>query len=98
MRYLGWLIKFLVFVLLLTLAMQNSAVTQFHLFMGQSVEAPLILILLVFFAIGVATGLSAGFFYSLRLRRELTALKKELRARQQAASGVVHDPSDVLAD
>ena len=49
-----------------------------------------------FFAVGAAFGLAAGFTYSLKLRRQLTALKKELRARQQTQ--VTHDPSDSIAD
>jgi putative membrane protein len=39
----------------------------------------------------------ATFTYSLRVRRELSQLKKELRSRQ-SASKVVVDPSDALAD
>ena len=55
-----------------------------------------VLLLLAFFAVGAAFGLAAGFTYSLKLRRQLTALKKELRARQQTQ--VTHDPSDSIAD
>ena len=98
MRYVGWIIKVRVFVLLLTLAMQNSDSVTLNLFMGHTWQAPLILVLLVFFAVGAAAGLSAGFFYSLKLRRELTQLKKELRARQQTPGQVVNDPSESVAE
>lgn len=98
MRYLGWVIKFLVFVILLTLAMQNSEDVALNLFLGQVWHAPLILMLLLFFGAGSALGLFAGFLYSLRVRRELTVLKKEIRSRQQNGERVLKDPSEAIAD
>lgn len=96
MRYLVWGLKLAVFILLLMLAMQNSQPVSLNLLLGEAWQAPLILLLLVFFAVGAAFGLTAGFTYSLKLRRQLTALKKELRAKQQGQ--VIHDPSDSIAD
>ncbi len=98
MRYVGWILKFVVFVVLLALAMQNSDIVTLKLFLGYTWQAPLILLLLIFFGVGTAFGLTAGFFYYLKLRRELTGLKKELRLRQQTGSQVVSDPSDAVAD
>jgi putative membrane protein len=96
MRYLFLGLKLAVFIVLLLLAMQNSQLVSLNLLLGGVWEAPLILLLLAFFAVGAAFGLAAGFTYSLKLRRQLTALKKELRARQQTQ--VTHDPSDSIAD
>ena len=96
MRYLFLGLKLAVFIVLLLLAMQNSQLVSLNLLLGGVWEAPLILLLLAFFAVGAAFGLAAGVTYSLKLRRQLTALKKELRARQQTQ--VTHDPSDSIAD
>ena len=86
MRYVIWALKLLVFILLLALAMQNTLPVTLHLFLGYVWEAPLIVLLL------------AGFVYYLRLRRELTVLKKELRQRSAPMSSVVDDPSDAIAN
>ena len=94
MRYVLLFFKLLVFALLLGLALQNSTVVPFYLFFGQAWQAPLIVLLLGFFVVGTVFGLTAGFVYSLRQRRELSALKKELR--QQTQAKVVNDPSDAI--
>ena len=96
MRYIAWVLKLAVFVLLLTLAMQNGEIVRLVLLPGVAWDAPLILFLLIFFAVGAVLGLLGAMGYSLRLHRELTRLKKELRARQ--TSQVLHDPSDALGD
>ncbi|MCQ4144878.1 lipopolysaccharide assembly protein LapA domain-containing protein [Vogesella sp. AC12] len=97
MRYLVRLLELVLLVLLVAVTVQNSAIVEFKLFFGQSWNAPLILLLLVFFVAGVLTAMLATFTYSLRVRRELSQLKKELRSRQ-ASSRVTKDPSDALAD
>ncbi|MFC3531052.1 lipopolysaccharide assembly protein LapA domain-containing protein [Vogesella facilis] len=97
MRYLFRLFELLLLVLLVAVTVQNSTVVEFKLFFGHSWQVPLILLLLIFFVAGAVIGLLATFAYSLRVRRELSQLKKELRSRQ-AASKVVADPSDALAD
>ena len=66
---------------------QNSQLVQSESVAGRRVrEAPLILLLLAFFAAGAAFGLAAGFTYSLKLRRQLTALKNRT-ARRPANPG-----------
>jgi putative membrane protein len=97
MRYLVRLLELVLLVLLVAVTVQNSAIVEFKLFFGQSWNAPLILLLLVFFVAGVLIAMLATFTYSLRVRRELSQLKKELRSRQ-ASSRVTKDPSDALAD
>ena len=97
MRYFIRLLELLLLVLLVAVTVQNSAIVEFRLFFGQSWHAPLILLLLAFFVLGVLITLLATFTYSLRVRRELSLLKKELRTRQ-SVSRVTSDPSDSLAD
>ena len=97
MRYLVRLLELVLLVLLVAVTVHNSAIVEFKLFFGHSWNAPLILLLLVFFVAGVLIALLATFTYSLRVRRELSQLKKELRSRQ-SANRVIKDPSDALAD
>ncbi|MCL6261983.1 MULTISPECIES: LapA family protein [Craterilacuibacter] len=96
MRYFIRLIEIILLVILVAVTVQNSAVVEFKLLFGQSWHAPLILFLLLFFVAGAVIGLISTFSYYLRVRRELSQLKKELRNRQ--AGRVSADPSDALAD
>jgi putative membrane protein len=96
MRYLLRIVELTLLVLLIAITVQNSHMVEFRLFFGQSWSAPLIVFLLGFFIAGAAVGLLATFTYYLRMRRELSQLKKELRQRPQ--SQVESDPSDALAE
>ncbi|BEV71832.1 MULTISPECIES: lipopolysaccharide assembly LapA domain-containing protein [unclassified Paludibacterium] len=96
MRYLLRIVELALLVLLIAITVQNSHIVEFKLFFGQSWSAPLIVFLLGFFIAGAAVGLLATFTYYLRMRRELSQLKKELRQRPQGQ--VESDPSDALAD
>ncbi len=79
MRYLFWLIKFVAFVLLFGFAMHNANPVTLNFYLGTVWNAPLALILLVFFVTGAATGLLASLGQVIRLRRELVVLRKEKR-------------------
>jgi uncharacterized integral membrane protein len=76
MRYLGWFIKAVIFILLLGFALKNSDVVTVHYYLDYVWEAPLVLILLGFFAMGAATGLLAIMPHLIRQRRELGKLRK----------------------
>ncbi|WP_054284712.1 lipopolysaccharide assembly protein LapA domain-containing protein [Gulbenkiania mobilis] len=95
MRYLLRIIELALLLLLIAVTVQNSHSVDFKLFFGHMWSAPLIVFLLVFFAVGVVVGLLATFSYYLRMRRELSQLKKELRNRPQ--SQTIVDPSDAIA-
>ncbi|MCX7207025.1 MAG: lipopolysaccharide assembly protein LapA domain-containing protein [Proteobacteria bacterium] len=94
MRYLFWLIKFLLFVILFGFAMHNADPVVLKFFLGYFWQAPLALLLLVFFVVGVVFGLLAAFSKIIRLRREVVSLKKELRAKQTVADL----PSDLYVE
>lgn len=79
MRYLFWLIKFIAFVLLFGFAMHNAKPVTLNFYLGSAWNAPLALILLVFFVAGAVTGLLASLGQVIRLRRELVVLRKEKR-------------------
>lgn len=83
MRYIVWLLKLALFVIVLTFAVKNTAPVTVHYYLGTEWEAPLILVLLVFFALGAALGLTAGLAQQFRQRREIAVLRRELQARRE---------------
>ncbi|UXY13721.1 LapA family protein [Chitiniphilus purpureus] len=92
MRYLLWLIKFLLFALLFGFAMNNADPVSLRFFLGYAWQAPLALVLLVFFVAGAALGVLAALAQVVRQRRELAALRKELRTRTAPPAPVAPDP------
>jgi uncharacterized integral membrane protein len=49
-------------------------------------RAPLVLVLLVFFGIGIATGVMASLGIIVRQRREILSLKREVRSHTRGAA------------
>ena len=81
MRYLSWILRLLLFVLLFGFALKNSDPVSVRFYLGSQWDASLALVVLVFFGIGAAAGVIACFAYIYRQRREILQLRKELRAR-----------------
>jgi uncharacterized integral membrane protein len=76
MKYLAWVLKLALFVLVLTFAVRNTdLVTVRYTFDGEW-QTPLIFALLVAFCLGVAVGLMAGLAQLVRQRRELAGQKR----------------------
>lgn len=78
MRYLGWAVKILIFVVVLGFALQNSQPVTLHYLFGYVWEAPLVALLLAAFTLGTFLGLLALLPTLFRLRRERTKLRREL--------------------
>jgi uncharacterized integral membrane protein len=81
MRYLSWAFRVLLFILLFGFALKNSDPVTVRFYLGAHWEASLALVVLVFFAVGVAAGVIACFAYIYRQRREILQLRKELRTK-----------------
>jgi putative membrane protein len=79
MRYLGWFLKIALFVLLFGFALKNTEMVAVHGYLGYQWQAPLVLILLIFFALGVTIGLAAGAAAFLRQQRRIVQLRRQLR-------------------
>lgn len=86
MRYLGWVLKGVLFILLLGFAVKNSDVVTLTYYLGYQWQAPLVLIILMFFVVGAMVGVAACMGYLFRQRRELARLRKDVQARQIALS------------
>ena len=84
MRYLSWLFGFVLFLLALGFAVKNSDTVAVNYYLGYQWQAPLVLVILVFFFTGVAVGVAASLGFIFRQRREIFFLKREMRARVQA--------------
>ncbi len=92
MKLIVWLIRVLLFVVLLVLALANQENAELH-FAGYVWMAPLILIGLAFFAVGLLAGLVSAVPAVVRLKLENGRLKRELRvAREEVPVAVVEPP------
>ena len=87
MRILWLLLKIVVFLLMLGFAFRNTDSVVVHYFPGAEWQAPLVLVLLVFFGIGIAAGVTASLGVIVRQRREISRLKRG------AASAAVTAPA-----
>jgi uncharacterized integral membrane protein len=81
MRALAWTLRIILFLALFLLALKNTDSVNLRLYFDQVWQAPLILVLLVFFAAGAAMGVVATLATVFRQRREIARLKRELRSR-----------------
>lgn len=76
MRILLLVLKIVVFLLMLGFAFRNTDNVVVHYFPGAEWHAPLVLVLLVFFGIGIAAGVMASLGVIVRQRREIQRLKR----------------------
>jgi lipopolysaccharide assembly protein A len=81
MRILSWILRIILFLALFLFALKNTDIVSLRLYFDQIWQAPLILVLLVFFAAGAAMGVLATLATVFRLRREIARLQGELRSR-----------------
>ena len=83
MRYLNWLLRAILFVMLLGFAVKNDQPVVLRYFFGYEWQASLVVVLLLFFATGVGVGMLALLGNIFRQRREIAALKKIQEARNK---------------
>jgi uncharacterized integral membrane protein len=65
-RFFLWVIRALLFFALLGLAIKNSGTVLLRFFFGQEWNAPVSLVILVVFTLGVAVGVTAAISFSRR--------------------------------
>ena len=80
MRLLSWTIRIALFILLLAFAARNTESVTLRFYFDLAWQAPLVVLLLAFFAAGALLGLLAALGAVLRQRREVSRLRRELRA------------------
>lgn len=84
MRYLIWLLRTAVFIVLLGFAIKNDQPVTLRYFLGYEWNASLVVVLLCFFTVGAAIGILAMLGPLLRLRRELTVARRDVKNKHQA--------------
>lgn len=94
MRTLLWIFRFFVFVFLLAFAVMNSDPVSLRFFFDTQWQAPLVIVLLGFFAGGTLLGVLSLLGVLFQLRRELTRCRREL-VREQNKSQPVKKSLDV---
>ena len=85
MRYLNWIIRVVLFIALLGFAVKNDQPVTLSYFFGFEWQSYLVVVLLIFFSVGTAVGVLAMLSGQLRQRREIAALKREIRAKSKLA-------------
>jgi len=84
-RILTWAIRAALFVVLLAFAAKNTDPVALRFYFDLEWRAPLVALLLAFFAAGVAFGLAAMLGSWLAQRRALARLAREAEAREDLA-------------
>jgi lipopolysaccharide assembly protein A len=79
MAIVRWTVGVLVFAALMFLSLQNSELVTVRFYNWFSWEAPLIILLLLAFAVGLVAGLLTGLLGTARVKRQLTRLRNEHR-------------------
>ncbi|HQS58169.1 MAG: hypothetical protein B7Y56_04390 [Gallionellales bacterium 35-53-114] len=83
MKYLIWILRAFLFLILLGFAIKNDQPVVLSYFFGYEWHASLVLVLLLFFAAGAALGMLALLGNILRQRKEIAALKNELNIKNK---------------
>ncbi|MBA3034472.1 MAG: LapA family protein [Gammaproteobacteria bacterium] len=84
MSALIWLLRGILFVILLGLAIKNSGDVELRFFFDASWQTPLSLALLGALTIGVVLGLLALLPQLIRQRRNISTLKRQLAEREKS--------------
>lgn len=79
MRYLIWFLRILLFLLLLGFTVRNIETVTLHYYFGYEWNAPLVLIILLCFALGVAIGVGSCLGKIFRQRREINTYRKRYK-------------------
>jgi len=102
MRILTWTLRIILFLALFLLALKNTDAVSLRLYFDHVWQAPLILVLLVFFAAGTVVGVLATLGTVFRQRRDIARLQRELGSRSgeasvraPAADGGIDSQSDI---
>jgi lipopolysaccharide assembly protein A len=88
MKLITWIFRIVLFVLLFVLALRNTADADLQLFFGAVWHAPLILILLAAFGLGIVAALAAVAPGLMRQRMEASRLRRALSEVRAASAPV----------
>ena len=92
MRLLTWAIRIALFVLLLAFAAKNTDPVTLRFYFGLVWQAPLVALLLAFFAAGAVLGILAMLGGYLSQRREISRLRRTDFSEQKSSNPVASQP------
>jgi uncharacterized integral membrane protein len=92
MRVLAWAIRIVLFVVLAAFAAKNTDPVALRFYFDLVWQAPLVAVLLAFFAAGVALGLLAMLGTCLAQRREIWRLQRDAVPKEKSGSPVAVQP------
>ncbi|MBV2180490.1 lipopolysaccharide assembly protein LapA domain-containing protein [Castellaniella sp. MT123] len=99
MRYLVWLLRLVIFVIVLLFALKNTAPVDVGFFSDRVLhQVPLIVVMLAAFVLGVVFGLLVAFTAVLRRRREINRLRRELSRAQDALAHPLSTSGPVIPE
>ncbi|MDR1995905.1 LapA family protein [Azonexus sp.] len=81
MTILTWAIRLVIFFFLVVFAVQNTAPVTLNLLLDQVWQAPLVIVLLTFFAAGAVLGALSLLGVLYRQRREISRLRQQLASK-----------------
>ena len=84
MKIIFWIFKLLLFLIALTFAVKNTDAVTVRYYLGMQWQAPLIFVILLVFCAGAVAGVFASLGHIVRLRRELSRLRKDIRAAKSS--------------
>ena len=77
MKVFFWIIKLALFFIALTFAVKNTDIVTVRYYLDLEWQAPLIFVILVVFCLGAAAGVIASLGRVIRLRHEVSRLRKQ---------------------
>ncbi|MBN3859838.1 DUF1049 domain-containing protein [Neisseriaceae bacterium PsAf] len=86
MKIIKFIVLFVLFVALFVISYANTQTVRFQIPFGNAYQLPLILLLFISFVIGAFLGILSMLSRVLRLRKQVTGLKKELNKSQETVS------------
>lgn len=96
MKVLIWGLRLAVFLFFFVFALQNTEPVTLRFVLGNTWHAPLVMLLLSFFAAGTLLGVLSLLGHLFAQRREIAQLKKELAAMPVVPTEVVPPPAPGL--
>lgn len=86
MRYFSLILGFVLFWFAIGFAVKNSELVTLHYYLGYQWQAPLVVVILTVFGIGIATGLVAVLGVLIGQKREINRLRKEISQTAKAVA------------
>jgi uncharacterized integral membrane protein len=85
MRYLNWIFRAILFIALLGFAVKNDQAVTLRYFFGYEWQSSLVIVVLIFFAVGAVVGVLAMLGNVMQQRREIARLKRDIRVKNKLA-------------